>query len=126
MGEKPKDPDPPDVGELYEQALQQHGFVRVRSVEGRPVTRYGTPVLIGAVRDPEKPNKLIFSPADVITIPRDEAERYRREYLRHVAEGDLVLVSDPKSSEVGAPRKPPTESVSAKGPPDASNEGRRQ
>lgn len=123
MGEKTQGPD---AAELYDEALTKSGAVQVRCVEGRPVTRYGTPIFIGAVRDPEQPNKLTYDTAAVITLPRDEAERFRREYVRHIVEGDLVL-ADSKSTEVGAPRKPPiATSVAAKGPPDASNEGRRE
>jgi hypothetical protein len=121
MGEKVT-PAQPDWSELYDKALAESGVVLVQSVEGRPVTRYGTKIFIGAVRDPDRANKLVYT-SDPVTLPRDEAERYRREYLRHITEGDLVL----STSEVGAPRKPPTAaSVTAKGPPHAVDEGGRQ
>jgi len=82
-----------DVSELYERALASPDGLRVSAVEGRPVARFGTPVFIGAERDPENPRKLVYRTGDVVTIPREEAERYRREYIRHITEGDLVLAS---------------------------------
>lgn len=126
MGE-PKATQPPDSGELYERSLAETGAVFVRAIEGRPVTRYGTPVVIGADRDPANPNKLIYRTGDVVMIPSDEAQRYRREYVRHIVDGDLALVSKP---EGGAPRKETTTTGStgavAKGPPDAADESRRK
>jgi len=125
MGE-PKADVQPDVGELYEQSLAKSDAVYVRAVEGRPVTRYGTPVYIGAEREPERQNKLIYRTSDVVMIPRDEAVRYRREYVRHIVDGDLVLDSKP---EGGAPRNETTSGRTgavAKGPPDAADESSRE
>jgi hypothetical protein len=124
MGDKPK--DPPDAGERYDTALAKTGAIRVSSVEGRPITRYGTPIFIGAVRDPENGKKLVYTTSEVVTIPRDEAERFRREYVRHIIEGDLVLVDQP---EGGAPRNVTTTGspgAVAKGPPHAADESRRE
>lgn len=81
----------------------------VSSVEGSPVTRYGSSVLIGAERNPDEPRKIVYHPDAVIAIPHDEAQRYAREYRRLIAEGALVerTADDWRSqqaSEGGAPR----------------------
>jgi len=59
-------------------------------VEGRPVTRFGSKELIGATRDPEHRNKVVYSPKTIVGIPVDEASRYGREYQRLIDDGDVV------------------------------------
>ncbi len=87
----------------------------VSAVEGKPVHRFGAPnVLIGADRDPEEPRKIRYDTNAVVAIPKAEAQRYSREYLRLIAEGALVersaedfeRQSVSESTEVGAPREP--------------------
>ncbi|HXJ75596.1 MAG TPA: hypothetical protein VNM37_22260 [Candidatus Dormibacteraeota bacterium] len=63
----------------------------VSCVEGYPVTRYGSRTFIGARRDPAKPNEIIWSPDQVVAIPRSEYTRHRREYDRAVKDGELRL-----------------------------------
>jgi hypothetical protein len=84
----------------------------VSSVEGRPVTRFGTKVLIGAERDSVTPRKISYRTKDIVAIPVDEAERYSREYARLISDGDLVAHTADEWSkqtqhraEGGAPRK---------------------
>jgi hypothetical protein len=84
----------------------------VSSVEGRPVTRFGTKVLIGADRDPKQPNKIQYRTKDIVAIPVAEADRFAREYGRLVADGDLTAHTAEQwqqqtqhRAEVGAPRK---------------------
>lgn len=118
---------PPDAGDLYDRSLEQTGVVQVRSVDGRPVSRYGTRSFIGAERDSANPNKLIYATDAVVTIPRDEARLYRREYVRHLADGDLALVES--KPEGGAPRNETATGYRravAKGPPDAADESSRE
>lgn len=62
----------------------------VSCVEGRPVTRFGSKILIGADRDPSQPNKIVYRPKDIVGIPTLEVARYGREYRRLIDEGDLV------------------------------------
>lgn len=63
----------------------------VSCVEGQPVTRYGSRVMIGADRDPADPSQIIYRPGDVVKIPAAEAARYRREYTRQLGDGALKL-----------------------------------
>jgi len=108
----------------------------VSSVEGRPVTRYGTKTLIGADRDPSNPRKINYRTKDIVPLPTDEAERYSREYARHIEDGDLVAHTAAEweqqtqhRAEVGAPRKKLSAGVEPDQPPakdadHADNEGR--
>lgn len=84
----------------------------VSSVEGHPVTRFGTKVLIGAYRDAENPRKIRYRTKDIIAIPRDEADRYAREYARLIEDQELVAHTADEWSqhqrhvrEAGAPRE---------------------
>ena len=84
----------------------------VSCVEGKPVTRFGTKVLIGADRDPTQPRKIRYRPKEIIAIPTDEAHRYGRDYGRLIADGELVehtadewLQQQNQIREVGAPRE---------------------
>ena len=90
----------------------------VSSVDGRPVARFGTKVLIGAERDPSNPRKITYRTKDIVPIPLDEAAKYSREYARHIAEGDLVehtadewTQQTKHRAEVGAPREKLTKGV---------------
>lgn len=58
----------------------------VSSVEGNPVARYGTKVLIGAQRSG---SKVTYQPKIIIPIPVAEFRRYHREYTRAIANGSL-------------------------------------
>ena len=106
----------------------------VSSVDGSPVTRFGSTVLIGADRDPTKPNKIRYRTEEIIAIPRDEAEKYAREYARLIADGALVAhTADEWSNqvrEVGAPREKlksgKLDEAQAKDPPHADHEGGRE
>lgn len=71
----------------------------VSSIEGKLVRRYGTPVQIGAVREcenPDEPNlsrqrwRYRWQTDQVVAIPEDEFNRYRREYTRALATGALT------------------------------------
>lgn len=110
----------------------------VSSVEGRPVTRFGTKVLIGAERDAATPRKISYRTKDIVAIPVDEAERYTREYARLIAEGDLVAHTADEwqkqsehRAEVGAPReklktgREPDQPTAKDAPTHAHHEGRR-
>ena len=84
----------------------------VSSVEGQPVSRFGTKVLIGAERDPETRNKIRYRTKDVVGIPTEEANRYAREYARLIADGALIertaddyQQQQQQRSEAGAPRQ---------------------
>lgn len=106
----------------------------VSSVEGRPVTRFGTKVLIGADRDSAEPRKIRYRPKEIVAIPHDEAHRYGREYARLIADGDLVehkadewTRQQDHIREVGAPRdklKTGTPDQPAKEQPHAGEGGR--
>ena len=84
----------------------------VSCVQGQPVTRFGTKVLIGADRDPENRRKVRYRTKEVVAIPRSEATRYAREYARAIAEGELKERTESdwreyqrQMDEVGAPRE---------------------
>jgi hypothetical protein len=62
----------------------------VSSVEGQPVHRFGTKVLIGADADPAEPRKIRYRTGDIVAIPHAEALRFAREYGRLIEEGALV------------------------------------
>lgn len=111
----------------------------VSCVEGKPVTRFGSKVLIGADRDPLVRKKIIYRPKEIVAIPVDEAERYGREYSRLIKDEELVehtaeewLDQQQQINEVGAPRsklksmadEPPDDQREAKDPPHADHEGR--
>lgn len=91
----------------------------VLPVEGQPVRRYGTSVLVGAMRDLANPRRIVWDPDRVVMIPADEFRTYRREYLRALASGSLVRSTseawrdqNPDQPAPGAParrrRKPRT------------------
>jgi len=60
----------------------------VSCVPGRPVTRYGSRVTIGAYRDPAT-SKFAWEPETVVAIPEPEFRRYRREYTSALRDGSL-------------------------------------
>jgi hypothetical protein len=62
----------------------------VSSVEGQPVHRFGSKVLIGADADPENPKKIRYRTGDIIAIPHAEALRHAREYGRLISDGALI------------------------------------
>lgn len=62
----------------------------VSCVQGSPVSRFGTKILIGADRDPNEPRKVIYRTKDIVAIPIGEATRYAREYRRTIDEGELI------------------------------------
>lgn len=109
----------------------------VSCVEGSPVTRFGTKVLIGADRDPKVRKKILYRPKEIVAIPVDEARLYGREYARLINDGELVehtaekwLAQQQHINEVGAPREklhskaddPPDEQQTAKVLPHADHE----
>lgn len=116
------------------QAAAESFGLFVSSVEGQPVTRFGSRVLIGADRDPQHPNKILYRTQEIIAIPRDEAEKYAREYARLIADESLVVRTadewTQQSREVGAPRETlksaTTDKALAKDPPHADHEGGRE
>lgn len=61
----------------------------VSSVEGSPVQRYGTSLLIGAARNRVDPAQVVFDTAAIVRIPGTEHARYLREYGRAIANGSL-------------------------------------
>ena len=61
----------------------------VSSVEGQPVTRYGTKTLIGAERDRVNPTQIHYDTRAIIAIPHAELSRYRREYAGAIRDGSL-------------------------------------
>jgi hypothetical protein len=84
----------------------------VSSVEGKPVMRFGSKVLIGAERDPDQPRKIRYNTKAIVAIPVDEAHRYGREYARLIADEELVAhTADEWTRQqdqirgVGAPRE---------------------
>jgi hypothetical protein len=84
----------------------------VSCVEGQPVTRFGTRVLIGAARDLTQPRKVNYDPKLIVAIPATEARRYHREYRRAIANGSLTertaaewREQNKPNREVGAPRE---------------------
>lgn len=93
----------------------------VSSVEGHPVSRFGSKVLIGADRDPVLRNKIRYTPKLIVGIPTAEAIKYAREYSRAIADGSLSARKESdwyeqqrQLREVGAPREklksaPPTQ-----------------
>jgi hypothetical protein len=62
--------------------------LHVSCVDGLPVTRYGSRVLIGADRTLDG---VTYRPEQIVKIPAAEAARYRREYARQIADGALVV-----------------------------------
>lgn len=103
----------------------------VSAVEGHPVMRFGSSVLIGADRDPDNPRKLIYRTSDIIAIPHAEALRYGREYNRLIEDGALVARSAADWSKAqidaqaqqGKPAEAPAPRVKAKD--DGSTESSR-
>jgi hypothetical protein len=84
----------------------------VSCVEGQPVPRFGTKVLIGAVRDPEERRKIRYNTKAITAIPVVEARKYAREYQRAIADGSLTertaaqwIEQEKHIREVGAPRE---------------------
>lgn len=119
---------------MRESAADAFGLF-VSSVEGQPVTRFGTQVLIGANRDAETPNEIRYRTEEIVAIPRAEADRYAREYGRLIEEEALVVHTadewtEQQTREVGAPREKPKsvepDEATAKGPPHADLEGGRE
>jgi len=109
----------------------------VSSVEGQPVMRFGTKVLIGADRDADEPRKIRYRTKEIVAIPKDEAHRFAREYGRLITDGSLVehkadewSRQQKQITEVGAPREKlksgNTDEAHAKDPPHADLEGRRE
>ncbi len=110
----------------------------VSCVEGQPVSRFGTKVLIGAERDASVRGKIRYRTKEIVAIPHDEALKYSREYRRAIDDGSLVARTADEWSqqqqqitEVGAPREklkawaqsPPS---AAKDADHGDHEGRRE
>ncbi len=96
----------------------------VSCVEGKPVPRFGSKILVGADRDPAERRKIIYRPNEIVAIPVDEATRYGREYARLISDEELVehtaeewLEQQQQITEVGAPREK-LKSTTADEPPD--------
>jgi hypothetical protein len=80
-------------------------------IEGQPVARFGTKVLIGADRDLTNRRLVRYMPKMIVAIPRAEATKYAREYRRAIADGSVKeqtaaawLAQQNQLREVGAPR----------------------
>jgi predicted amidophosphoribosyltransferase len=58
----------------------------VSCVEGQPVARFGSRVMIGADRTVEG---ITYRPEEIVKIPAGEWRRYRREYTRQLNDGAL-------------------------------------
>jgi hypothetical protein len=89
----------------------------VSSVEGHPVTRFGSSVLLGADRDPDNPKKILYRTDAVIAIPQHEAVRYAREYNRLISEGALVerTADDWRGQQTAAQTDPQAPAKAQKG-----------
>lgn len=86
----------------------------VSSVEGRLVTRYGTRTFIGAERRASDPRQLEWHTDQVIAIPHDEFRKYRREYLRALREGSLVVRTDAEWQQQNRQDTAPAEAHAAR------------
>jgi len=64
---------------------QDYGLY-LSSIEGKPVARFGTKVLIGAVRIGRT---VTYNTKTIHPIPVAEARRYHREYQRAIAHGSV-------------------------------------
>lgn len=88
----------------------------VSSVEGQPVTRYGTRTLIGAARSHEDPRVIHYTPDLVVALTHQEWAMYRREYQRALKDGSLRRRSDTdwlaqqEQPKTAAPEAPTPES----------------
>lgn len=61
---------------------------------GGVVSRFGLQsVFIGAKRDKDSPNRIVFDHEEVVAIPPVEAQKYSREYRKAIASKDLVVRS---------------------------------
>ena len=81
-------------------------------IEGQPVARFGTKVLLGAERDRSNPKSITYRPKVIIPIPKLEARKYGREYRRAIENGSVTQHTaaewreqQRKIREVGAPRE---------------------
>lgn len=63
----------------------------VSSIEGQPVARFGSDVMIGAERDLADRRVVRYTPDLVVAIPHEEARRYAREYRRAIDDGSLSV-----------------------------------
>lgn len=61
----------------------------VSSVEGCPITRFGTRTLIGATRSAATPTVVQYDTDKIVAISSDEYRRYLREYERAIVNGTL-------------------------------------
>ena len=104
-------------------------------VDGAPVARYGTSVLIGAERDAADRTVIHYHPEVVVAIPTDEARRYAREYRRAIADGSVKerTAADWQHNQIeeaGAPRSKltadePPEDEAAHGDSESSSKQRQ-
>lgn len=85
--------------------------VYVSSVEGCPVTRFGTRTLIGAARRVKEPTVIDYQPDVVVAITADEFNRYRREYQRALGNGSLKRRTIEEWQAQQAPPEPAPENV---------------
>lgn len=80
----------------------------VSSVDGHPVTRFGTRTLVGAARRQLEPTVVDYTPELVVALPHAEASRYRREYERAIQAGSLRRRSaDDWRAQTAPPAVPP-------------------
>jgi len=110
----------------------------VSCVDGKPVARFGTKILIGADRDAVERKKIRYRSKEIVAIPEGEARRYAREYARAIQEGELVArtadewqAQQKQLEEVGAPRSKLKTAVDPPAPaeedtPDADHESSRE
>lgn len=61
----------------------------VLPVKGKPVTRYGSKIIIGGHRSPEAPSVIVWDTKTIVQLPPAEYLRYRREYDRALQSGSL-------------------------------------
>jgi hypothetical protein len=64
----------------------------VSSIEEFTVARFGTRSFIGAVRDPQDPTKITWTPDVIVPIPANEHQKYLREYTRALKPGGGLRV----------------------------------
>lgn len=90
-------------------------------VEGKPVQRYGTNVLIGATRSAKgRGNTIVWTPDVVVHIPPEEFAKYGREYRRALESGSLKRASaaDWAAQNATPPTKKKTSKTKVKAPPE--------
>jgi hypothetical protein len=80
------------------------------SIQGQPVARFGSTVMIGAERDLIDRKAIRYMPELVVAIPTAEARRYAREYRRAIDNGSVtVRTADDWIAQQAPPEPTPAE-----------------